>query len=93
MKWMNLLATQRGINEIVKNHIKNDYSFNLSTKEKRALHKLIAEKNEVHIIIDTDKNLGPANANKSNIIMECKRQLFDIVSFLKLSAEKAKVFY
>ena len=27
-----------GINEIVENHIKYDYSFNLSTKEKSALH-------------------------------------------------------
>ena len=33
-----------GINEIVENHIKYDHSSNLSTKEKRALHKLIAEK-------------------------------------------------
>ena len=51
-----------GINDIVENQIKFDYSVNLSTKEKRALHKLIAEKNKVHVFNDTDKNIGPANA-------------------------------
>ena len=65
-----------GIYEIV------DYSFNLSTKEKRSLHKLTVEKNKVHIINDTDKTLGPANADKFDVIMECKRQLFDVVTQL-----------
>ena len=51
-----------GINDIVENQIKFDCSVNLSTKEKRALHKLIAEKNKVHVFNDTDKNIGPANA-------------------------------
>ena len=46
---------------------------NLSVKEKRALHKLITEKNKIHVINDTDKNLGPANADKSDVIKECKR--------------------
>ena len=33
-----------GINDIVENQIKFDCSVNLSTKEKRELHKLIAKK-------------------------------------------------
>ena len=57
-----------GINKVVENHSTYDSSFNLSTKENRALHKLIAEKNKVHVINDTDKNLGPANADKSDVI-------------------------
>ena len=50
------------------------------------------EKNKVHIINDTDKNLGPANADKSDVIVECKRQLFDVVTYLKLSKEKVETF-
>ena len=37
---------------------------------------------------DTDKNLGPANADKCDLIGECKRQLFDVATYRKLSAEK-----
>ena len=62
-----------GINDIVEKLAKHDVSSNLSGKEKRALHKLITEKNKIHVINDTDKNLGPANADKSDIIKECKR--------------------
>ena len=41
-----------GINDIVENQIKFDCSVNLSTKEKRALHKLIAGKNTIHVFND-----------------------------------------
>ena len=68
------------INKIVENHFKNDHSFHLSTKEKRALYKLIVYRNKVHIINDTDKNVGLANADKSDEIVEFIRQLFDVVT-------------
>ena len=81
-----------GINEMVENHVKKDVISNLSFKEKKALRKLITEKNKIHVINDTDKNLGPANADKCDIIMECKRQLLDVATYLKLSAEEVKTF-
>ena len=55
-------------------------------------HKLITEKNKIHVINDTDKNLGPANADKSDLIKECKRQLFDVLTYLKLSEAEMKTF-
>ena len=81
-----------GINDIVENFAKNDVNSNLSEKEKRALHKLITEKNKIHVINDTDKNLGPANADKSDVITECKRQLFDALTYLKLSKSELENF-
>ena len=53
--------------------------------EKKNEHSLVTEKNKIHVINDTDKNLGPANADKSDVINECKRQLFDVATYLKLS--------
>ena len=82
-----------GINDIVENLAKSDINSNLSVKEKRALHKLITEKNKIHVINDTDKNLGPANADKSDVIKECKRQLFDVLTYLKLSKEEVEIFW
>ena len=81
-----------GINDIMENFAKNDVSSNLSEKEKRALHKLITEKNKIHVINDTDKNLGPANADKSDVITECKRQLFDALTYLKFSKSELENF-
>ena len=37
---------------------------------------MIVNKNEVHVINDTDKNLGAAIADKEYVINECKRQLY-----------------
>ena len=45
------------------------------------------EKNKVHVINDTDKNLGPVNADKYDVIMKCKRQLFDFMTYHKSSAD------
>ena len=81
-----------GINDIIENNVQFDNTSNLSIKEKRALHKLITEKNKIHVINDTDKNLGPANADKSDVIKECKRQLFDVLTYLKLSKEEVEIF-
>ena len=61
-------------------------------KKKRALHKLVTEKNKIHVINDTDKNLGPANADKSDVINKCKRQLFDVSTYLKLSKTEMETF-
>ena len=72
---------------MVENFIKHDSSSNPGKKEKRALHKLVTEKNRIHVINDTDKNLGPANADKSDVINECKRQLYDVDTYNKLSFE------
>ena len=60
--------------------------------EKRALRKLITEKNKIHVVNDTDKNLGPANADKSDVIKECKRQLFDVTTYAKLSKVEVETF-
>ena len=61
---------------------------NLCKKEFNELQKIIVNKNEVHIINDTDKNLGAVIANNEEVILECKRQLFDIKTYLKLSMEE-----
>ena len=50
-------------------------SHNISNKEKTALRNLIKTKNEKIIINDTDKNMGAADADKSDAIFECNRQL------------------
>ena len=51
---------------------------NLCKQEFKELQKIIVNKNEVHVINDTDKNLGAAIADKEDVINECKRQLFDV---------------
>ena len=58
--------------------------------EKR--NKLVTEKNKIHVINDTDKNLGPANADKSDIINKCKRHLFDVATYLKSSKTEMETF-
>ena len=47
----------------------------------------MVNKNEVHVVNDTDKNLGAAISDKEDVIVECKRQLYDINTYLKLSLE------
>ena len=79
-----------GINEIVENHVKNDVITNLSFKERKTLEKLIMEKNKIHVGNDPDKNLGPENADKCDVIGESKTQLFDVAMYRKLSAEEVK---
>ena len=59
-----------GISNLVENYVKFDFTTNLCKKEKRALHTLVTEKNRVHVVNDTDKNLGPASADKSDVINE-----------------------
>ena len=52
--------------------------------------KIIVNKNEIHIINDTDKNLGAAIVEKEEVINECKRQLFVINTYIKISLKKWK---
>ena len=62
---------------------------NLSKKEKRSLNMLIKNRNVKICINDTDKNLGPISADKSDVI-RCHRQLYDIITYNKISWEEAK---
>ena len=64
---------------------------NLSTQEVIALHGLLEKKNDKFIINDSDKNLGAAATEKSDVIIECKRQLYDIMTYLKLSMEEVEI--
>ena len=50
------------------------------------------KKNKIHIINDLDKIFGPANMDKSDIIKECKIQLFDALMYLKLYKTEMETF-
>ena len=52
-------------------------SQNMSNKEKTALRILQRNKNVDVVINDTDKNVGPACADKEKAIIESKRQLYE----------------
>ena len=51
---------------------------------------LIKNRNVKICINDTDKNLGPISTDKSDVIKECQRQLYDIITYNKISLEQAK---
>ena len=55
----------------------------MSNKEKSALRNLIRAKNKSIVINDTDKNMGAADADKTDVISECKRQFGDMKTYLK----------
>ena len=63
---------------------------NLSNKEKKSLNVLIKNRNVKICINDTDKNLGPISTDKSDVIKECQRQLYDIITYNKIAWEQAK---
>ena len=50
---------------------------NMSNQEKTALKFLQKHKNVNVVINDTDKNVGPACADKESVIKESKRQLYE----------------
>jgi len=58
--------------------VKQKFGQNISNKEKSALRNLIRAKNKSIIINDTDKNMGAADADKTDVISECERQLENI---------------
>ena len=47
----------------------------------------MVNKNVVRVVNDSDKNLGAAIADTHDVIKECKRQLYDVNTYLKLSME------
>ena len=51
---------------------------------------LIKNRNVKICTHDTDKNSGPISADKSDVIKECQRQLYDIITYYKISWEQAK---
>ena len=63
---------------------------NLSNKEKKLHNVLIKNRNLKICIYDTDKNLGPTGTDKYDVIKECQRQLYDIITYYKFSWEQAK---
>ena len=63
---------------------------NMSNKEKKALNLLIKNRNIEVCINDTDKNLGAITADKSDVISEFQRQLYDVITYNKISWDEAK---
>jgi len=58
-------------------------------KKKSALRNLIRAKNKYIVIKDADKNMGTEeDANKTDVISECERQMRDIKTYLKISEEE-----
>ena len=80
------------INEVIEKTIKQKFGQNISNKEKTALRNLIRAKNKSLVFNDTDKNMGTADADKTDVIFECERQLGDIKTYLKISEEEIKQF-
>ena len=68
-------------------------SQNMSNQEKTALRKLRLNKNVNVVINDTDKNVGPACADKTEVIEECRRQLYEKKVYNQLTQEEAKPAY
>ena len=60
--------------------ISNSLSGNLR-KRKTGTSQIRYEKNKIHVINDTDENVVPANADKTDVINQCKRQLFDVTTY------------
>ena len=48
--------------------------------------------NKSQVIHDSDKNLGAVMADKMDAITECKRQLYDIKMYIKLSLEEMEIW-
>ena len=65
-------------------------SQNMSNQEKTALRILHRNKNVDVVINDTDKNVGPACADKDDVINECTRQLYEKRVYNQLTKEKAE---
>ena len=59
------------INSVIESMEKEKSLQNCSHKEKTMLRNLMKTKNNKIIINDTDKNIGAADADKSDVIFEC----------------------
>ena len=64
---------------------------NLSKQEFAALGNLMEKKSDKYIINDSDKKLGEAAAEKEDVIKECKRQFYDINTYVKFSIQEAEM--
>ena len=62
----------------------------MSNKEKKALNNLIKSRNVEICVNDTDKNLGAISAGKEDTILECCRQLYDVIVCNKIYWEETK---
>ena len=62
----------------------------MSNQEKTALRILHRNKNSNVIIHDTDKNVGPACADKDDVINESTRQLYEKRVYNQLTKEEAE---
>ena len=62
----------------------------MSNKEKKALNQLTKGRNVEICVNDTDKNLGAISADKNDVVLECRRQLYDVITYNKVSWEEAK---
>ena len=63
----------------------------MSKLEFSGLQCLLKNPQQKFVINDSDKNLGAAVAEKEDVIKECCRQLYDINTYLKLSAAEAEM--
>ena len=63
----------------------------MSKNEFSALQNIMEAKNKSQIINDSDKNLGAVLADKEDVVIECKRQLYDISTYIKLSLEEMEI--
>ena len=55
------------------------------------LQKIRKLKNKDQVINDSDKNLGAIMADKTDVVKECQRQLYDIKTYIKLSLEEMEI--
>ena len=60
-------------------------------KEFNELPKIILNKNEIHVINDTDKNLGAAIMDKEEVINECKNNCLTLIHTLNYPWENGNV--
>ena len=83
---------QDRLNKVFQKTMGMNRSQNISNKEKMALRILQRNKNFDIVINDTAKNVGPACADKQDVIKESKRQLYEKQVYNQLAQEKA-TFY
>ena len=62
----------------------------MSNKEKKALNHLTINRNVEICVNDTDKNFGAISADREDVVLECRRQLHDVITCNKMSWEEAK---
>ena len=72
---------RNGITNIIEN-INIDTAENMSKNEFSALQNVMEAKNKNQVINDSDKNLGAVMADKEDVVIECKRQLYDISTYI-----------